>query len=364
MPHDDAVLGLAGGVVMDHLWIEPFAGTAAVALRLLLGHDGGSFVAYMGGKTRYADTILAALGTSPGRGADRVWLIDAGPAGEMWEVLRHRGYRGSVCARLRQWEEEADFCPVALWHRLAALPPHPFPPYRVAQWLWLQARSASSCPVWWDEQLGWRMGDKPRQTAHGQQVIQQDQQVIQQDSASPARPMYHRDRLQGRVMESADTSDQASSISPTLVKTPRGGTEQMLGPRITGGGTIRGMLHPSTIAERIELASDGGFFERLTITRGRVEAVAWPDRLDGAVAYIDPPYVGCTGYAAACSRVEVLRLAADLHRRGARVVLSEQEALDLPGWHTRDITRTKHPEWLTSSSRLVAGPLFALAVVA
>jgi hypothetical protein len=61
-----------------------------------------------------------------------------------------------------------------------------------------------------------------------------------------------------------------------------------------------------------------------------------PERLDNVIAYLDPPYSGTTGYKfGGCPREEVLRMALDLHRRGATVAISEAVRLDLElgeGW--------------------------------
>lgn len=363
--------------------IELFAGTGAISLAWAVGPLGVPLVAYMGSKGRYAQDILGVLGHRVGGGAHRgrVWLNDAGPPGEMWEVLQHPGYRGCVQARLRSWQARPEYCPVGLWHELSRQPPHGFPPYRVAQWLWLQARSASACPVWWDEQLGWRMGDKPRKAGKGQQKIQAtptDEAALRQTNLRqkgigtpqhpeldeqgrardiPCRRIYHRDKttslgVEGRSLEASDTPAQAL----TLVKTPRDGTDHLIGPRVTGGGSVRGMLHAATIAQRIADAAEAGFFDRLTVTRQRAERVQLPADMSNDDVILDPPYVGATGYAVDCARQEVLQLAEECRRRGARVVICEKQPLKLSGWHHVDITRTKHREWLTCSHPPVITP--------
>lgn len=85
-----------------------------------------------------------------------------------------------------------------------------------------------------------------------------------------------------------------------------------------------------------------------------------PERLDSWITYLDPPYSGTTGYKFGdCSRSEVLRLALDLHRRGATVAISEAVRLDRElgdGWHAVDIGTERRGqkrtfgathEWLT-----------------
>ena len=90
-----------------------------------------------------------------------------------------------------------------------------------------------------------------------------------------------------------------------------------------------------------------------------------PERLDNVIAYLDPPYSGTTGYKfGGCPREEVLRLALDLHRRGATVAISEAVRLDRElgeGWtavqidgERRGAKRTfsvQQSEWVTMNRR-------------
>ena len=66
-----------------------------------------------------------------------------------------------------------------------------------------------------------------------------------------------------------------------------------------------------------------------------------PERLDNAIAYLDPPYSGTTGYKfGGCPREEVLRMALDLSARGATVAISEAVRLDRElgeGWNAVQI---------------------------
>ena len=82
----------------------------------------------------------------------------------------------------------------------------------------------------------------------------------------------------------------------------------------------------------------------------------------GAWVFIDPPYVGTTGYAHDLPRSEVLRLARLWHQAGAHVAISEAEPLAelvAEGWHAHCLTRERigqkrtfskqQAEWLTLS---------------
>lgn len=63
---------------MSYLWAEPFAGAAAVALRLVGGRALIPPVSWMGGKRRLARDIANVMGVPSGR-PSRVLLADAGP---------------------------------------------------------------------------------------------------------------------------------------------------------------------------------------------------------------------------------------------------------------------------------------------
>lgn len=83
-----------------------------------------------------------------------------------------------------------------------------------------------------------------------------------------------------------------------------------------------------------------------------------PERLDGeTLVYLDPPYVDSTRYPdGEMSRAEVVRLARRWTDLGAAVMISEQHALDVPGWERRLLSRGrddtspfrgKQQEWVT-----------------
>ena len=54
------------------LWVEPYAGSLAVGLRLLGARP---LVGWIGGKMAYADAIIGVLQVSA---ADEVWCADVG----------------------------------------------------------------------------------------------------------------------------------------------------------------------------------------------------------------------------------------------------------------------------------------------
>tara|TARA_Y100001963_G_scaffold30835_1_gene42331 strand:+ start:33 stop:833 length:801 start_codon:yes stop_codon:yes gene_type:complete len=92
--------------------------------------------------------------------------------------------------------------------------------------------------------------------------------------------------------------------------------------------------------------TDQGMVDRLS-TLPTLPASIFPDARDidppqlppGSVVYIDPPYVGTTGYAHDLGRGAVCELAERWASAGAWVVISEAEPLaELDGWHQVEIT--------------------------
>lgn len=155
------------------LLAELFAGTAALT-RYVIGAP-MDLVSWLGGKRRLAPTLARAAGLRRGLGAESVLLSDAGTWGWVWPVLLDPLGCAAVEAVLRRWaatcpacEGRGEGCRVCvrarqpgggpdasdLWAWLAAQPPPAELAERVAGWLWLQARSASGAPVWWDGTRG------------------------------------------------------------------------------------------------------------------------------------------------------------------------------------------------------------------
>lgn len=145
--------------------VELCAGTASVSLHALGGLQ--PLVGYMGSKRRWAAQLARMLtgGTVP----DRVVLVDAGPWGDVWTVLRDQEQRRAVARMLR---EHATRDPVELWRQMVAEPPMA-DPTGVVQYLILQNGAPSSVPIWWSgerwEQEG-RCWSKDRTKVWGAEV--------------------------------------------------------------------------------------------------------------------------------------------------------------------------------------------------
>ena len=119
------------------VFIELCAGSAALSCILTVNKRPP--VSWMGCKVGWADSILSEMGLLPEQGADRVVLVDPGPWGAVWDVLRTEAGRGEVIQHLTSW---FDVEPEPFWLGLKKqLREKPLkqgdPVIRVAQWLYL-----------------------------------------------------------------------------------------------------------------------------------------------------------------------------------------------------------------------------------
>lgn len=275
---------------MSFTIVEPFAGAAAVTLRQLGGRRLKPLVSWMGGKRRLAQDIIDAMGVPQRVRPAKVALNDAGPWGWVWPIVLEEPNPDWLLLALNGWAWEFEGEPRELWDDLASSPPPPMGgPIGAAQWLWLQARSASGVPVWWDGGR-WCMGE---------------------------RPEY--------------------------------GGVRRIAQKGSGAGANAGIMTPATIAERIEAVRAAFSSIEFEICHGDVAELHI--EVDGPTyVYMDPPYRGATGYGWDCERSALLELAERWRAAGAVVAISEAEPLELPGWHALDLTlEGGKPEWLTLS---------------
>lgn len=296
--------------------VELCAGGAACSLYALGGRRLLPPVAWMGGKRRLAPDILAALGVDR-RGVDRIVLVDASTWGWVWPVLlAPDGDR--VSRTLRRWGSERGAR--ELWDQLVQQPPMQDTVERAAQWLWLQARSASGVPVWWGPEL-----DSPEGWM-----------------ASDGRGVPREAGQRGGAWVNANGRPGGSAGEPRWRPANDKGEDR----RWVGGG----MMRPATIADRIDSI-------RSAIKRRNVHvSVVHGDVLDfepvpESHVVFDPPYQGRTGYGWKLPRAAVLEVAKRHKAAGARVVVCEAEPLDdLRGWPRHELPPGRaSDEWLTMS---------------
>lgn len=288
--------------------VEAFAGSLAISA---WATGASSLIGYMGGKRALAPAIADAVGLKRGD-VEHVYCADAGPWGDFWAHVAEHGL--AVAEHFEARARDGLTMP-ELWREEVQHPPHAAPAPRLAQFLTLQSRTASASPLWWDAER-WRQSRGDAMEAGS-----------------------------GWVMPSGARAD--GDLDP-------GRTVQEKG---TARGHRSGIVNPDTLASRTR-ALHGAIAHRLTAHHGDTFALLdlLPADLTGYVVYLDPPYVGCTPYAAACSRDLVLDLARAYDARGAIVVISEGEPMPLEGWHTVDLaparvvkrwTAKQRGEWLT-----------------
>lgn len=301
--------------------VEAFAGSLALSA---WATGASSLIGYMGGKRALAPAIADAVGLKRGQ-VEHVYCADAGPWGDFWA---HFSEHGLAVAEHFEARARDGLTMPDLWREEVLHPPHEAPAARLAQFLALQSRTASASPIWWDG-ARWVM---PSGHARDHRFFDASQR------GRHSKEVVERGTWHGR-----------HHIEPDEGRTAH--------ERGTGSGRRTGIVNPHTLASRTR-ALHGAIAHRLTAHHGDTfELLArLPADLTGWVVYLDPPYVGCTPYAAACSRERVLELARAYDARGAIVLISEGEPMPLEGWHTVDLaparavkrwTAAQRGEWLT-----------------
>ena len=312
---------------MSGTLVELCAGTASLSLWALGRLP--PLTGYMGSKRRMAPLLVDALGCDR---PDRVVLVDAGPWGDVWATLADPWRRAVVVELLLGWQEIDR---AKLWADLTSRPPPAdAPASRVAQYLWLQARSAGTIPVWWSEERGrWESPTGARtEAAHNRGGADLRRR---QKGAAAAIPQS---REEARPYEAGGLERRRAE---------RGEPQKGYG--------CRGIQNPATIARRIA-DLEALPWDRITVVHGDCRAV---EPIPGSVVYLDPPYLGCPRYAALLPRADVLALAQRWHAGDARVAVSEAEPLDLDGWTSMSVPARK-PEWITASWPIVVPEQLAL----
>lgn len=369
------------------LFAELPAGLASVSLRLHGGANCRPPISRMGNKAGYAEVILAALGLRSGQGAGRYLWAEADP--DVAALLRcypDADMLRRVAEIIRGWKDEE---PRALWERLRA--------ERKAR----VAVSAEEGTAGWLT-AGWlSYGQDPergfRATAGGAWPD------------DPPDPQSIVDRCHRLAEYAAIVSGNrlVNMAGPALMNTGNGGTrhggefatpvgdvaaafERVAGevagwtalgemafragdpssgfaPGATEWGGLRsgvrgemGHRRPPArslvnAAATAEGSAVGGWPPVLVLSLipEAADVAVWmgtPGDLEGCVVYMDPPYVGTTGYAATLGRDEVVRHARAYAELGATVAISEAEVV-IPEWCAVEITAGRKGQKRTFSKQ-------------
>jgi hypothetical protein len=311
------------------LFIELCAGTAAVSLRLARARARPP-VSRMGAKTGYADALLGLAGLRPGQGAERFLWCEPDPGVR----LLLEAYRDARLAReaadiIRGWAGED---PRALWERLRAEgAPRGLPADLCLRWL----------SYGQDPDRGFRA------TAGG---------------TWPDRPPEVgsvAERTEGLPTLPADIAPDARAVDPREVARwavthsfSVGGTGGFAATQ-TGRGTVDDPRRPmecGNLAHRFEGKAGLGLPADITPDARTINP--GPCLPAGTWVFIDPPYVGTTGYGHDLPRSEVVALARRWAEAGAGVMVSEAEPIPelvADGWHARDIAHARKGQQRTFS---------------
>lgn len=320
------------------VFIELCAGTAALSLRLARSKARPP-VSRMGAKTGYADAILSRMGLQAGQGADGyLWCEPDAGVRLLLHAYTDRRLARAAAEVVRGWAEEE---PRALWERLKAEGPvRAVEAREVARWVNVQARTDNfggfAAPV--DDnpgRTGWR--------GHGPGC----ECLAERFDALP--------ELLARLMPDASEVDPREVARWSIVTgnsvEKRPGVDPHWFTRPTGEGQKSAGAYAADLDALPELPG--------CIVPDATEVK--PARLPkGSWVYIDPPYVGTTGYAHDLPRAEVVRLARLWRDAGAHVAISEAEPiaeLVADGWHAHELTTERvgqkrtfskqQREWLT-----------------
>jgi hypothetical protein len=301
----------------------------------------------MGAKTGYADAILRVLGLRPGQGAAHYLWCEPDPGVRLLlEAYRDANLAREAAAIIRGWADEE---PRALWERLRAEgPPRGVDAGEVARWARLTTANRLIPATWVDGQ--WRNTGDGGSTFGGDEfctpavdlaakfeasvgdmpaIVEADARRV--DPREVARTMFMQQAAYRRGEPDSGFDDEQARGRPGAIAALMGWQSPLPMPAT---------IHPD--ARGIEPG---------------------PDLPPGAIAYMDPPYVGTTGYGHDLPRSEVVALARRWSAAGAMVAISEAEPIaDLvaEGWHAvridgerkgqaRTFSKQKD-EWLTLSN--------------
>lgn len=321
------------------LFVELCAGTAALSLRLHR-RSARPPVSRMGAKTGYADALLRVLGLRPGQGAAHYLWCEPDPGVRLLlEAYRDPDLAREAAAIIRGWVDEE---PRALWERLRAEgPPRGadpgdvgVPPREVARHIFITSRtipgSVSKGLTGYDY-IGSReeVPDGSAGRAVSRRALASAVAGIPGMGATVA--------TDARGVDPREVARWAREVARWMTLWPwcyRQGDWTSGGP-VLPGDRRQNTTATATATER------AGMGLPATITPDARGIEPGPDLPPGTVAYMDPPYVGTSGYGHDLPRSEVVALARRWAEAGATVAISEAEPVDdltADGWSAVNIT--------------------------
>jgi len=311
------------------LLVELCAGTAALSLRL---EQAGARppVSRMGAKTGYADAILALIGLEPGDKAERyLWCEPDAGVRLLLEAYRSASLAAEAAAIIRSWADEE---PRALWDRLRAEGPPRCPEAReVARWAFVEGNRAPFGDVFMPAPKG--IASECNASPKGIARVLDGDDSMRDRWACPA--------ISASALP-ADVTEDGRTVDPREVARWlfMAGSAYVQGDPSTAyagdPGANGGRM--GDVRERVASRLLGGLTADLTEDGRTLQPPPLPS---DAVCFIDPPYIGTTGYGHDLSRADVVAMAQRWAAAGATVLVSEAEpisALVEQGWHCVDIT--------------------------
>jgi hypothetical protein len=301
----------------------------------------------MGAKTGYADAVLRVLGLRPGQGAAHYLWCEPDPGVRLLlEAYRDPGLAQEAAAIIRGWADEE---PRALWERLRAEgPPRGVDAGEVARWARLTTANRLIPATWVDGQ--WRNTGDGGSTFGGAEFCTPAVDLAEKFEASVG-DMPATVEADARRVDPREVARWMTIHRLTIPQAQVRGA----GPTDYNGGKPQG---PE--GQAMDLTACPTLPATITPDARGIEP--GPDLPPGTVAYMDPPYVGTTGYGHDLPRSEVVALARRWAAAGAMVAISEAEPiadLTAEGWRAVRIDgermgqkRTfskQQAEWLTLS---------------
>lgn len=317
----------------------------------------------MGSKSGYADRILTLLGLVPGQGAGHyLWCEPDAGCRLLLEAYRDAGLARAAADIIRGWAGED---PRALWERLRAEGPPRYPAEarEVARVAFVQRLAGMSlpwgsyCDIMGHGGCDPRTGQRYPFNLHKNPIRLDRTPTLPATIAPDARAVDPREVARWAWVQGHGIPD-GRLAAPYLNPDGNKDGSWKAPPRDWLAGRFGALdTLPATIAPDANWVDPGAVLPA------------------GTVVYVDPPYVGTTGYAADLDRAEVVGLARRWAGAGALVAISEAEPIsDLvaEGWHAVEVTdcrrgqaRTfsrQQSEWVTLNRVPVdaVGPVFDL----